>query len=68
MKPGKWNTPLITVGGALVGAAAASYQATGQWVSSPDAVVPHIGYIVIVGAAFGIICGVASAALNRSLK
>jgi hypothetical protein len=68
MKPQKWNTPLIAAGGALAGAAAASYQSTGEWVSSPEAVAPHMSYIVIVGAVFGIICGVASAAMNRSVK
>ena len=68
MKPAKWNTPLIAVGGALFGAGAASYQVTGEWTSSPEAVLPHAGYIVIVGAAFGVICGVASAMFNRSVQ
>jgi len=68
MKPAKWNTPLIAVGGAFMGAAAASYQATGEWRSSPEAVLPHVGYIAIVAVAFGVICGVASAMFNRSAR
>jgi hypothetical protein len=66
MKPAKWNTPLIAVAGALLGASAASYQVAGGWVSSPEAVLPHAGYIVIVAAVFGVIAAVASALFNRS--
>jgi hypothetical protein len=68
MKPAKWNTPLIAVCAALFGAGAASYQATGEWMSSPDAVLPHVGYIAIVATAFGVIGGVASAIFNRSAR
>ena len=68
MKPAKWNTPLIAIGVALLGAGAASYQATGEWISSPEAVLPHVGYIITVAMAFGVICGVASAIFNRSAR
>jgi hypothetical protein len=68
MKPAKWNTPLIAVAGALMGASAASYQVTGEWMSSPEAILPHAAYIVIVATAFGVICGVASALFNRSAR
>jgi hypothetical protein len=66
MKPAKWNTPLIATAGGLFGASAASYQVTGGLTSSPEAVLPHAGYIVIVGVAFGVICGFASMLFNRS--
>ena len=68
MKPTKWNTPLIAISAALLGAGAASYQVTGEWGSSPEAVLPHAGYIVMVGIAFGVIGGVASAMFNRSVR
>jgi len=68
MKPAKWNTPLIAVCAALFGASVASYQATGEWTSSPEAVLPHVGYIAIVAAAFALIGGAASAILNRSVR
>jgi hypothetical protein len=68
MKPAKWNTPLIVIGAAFFGASAASYQVTGEWTSSPEAVLPHAGYIVIVAAAFAVVCGVTSALFNRSLR
>ena len=68
MKSAKWNTPLIVIGAAFFGASAASYQVTGEWTSSPEAVLPHAGYIVIVAAAFAVVCGVASALFNRSLR
>jgi uncharacterized protein involved in exopolysaccharide biosynthesis len=68
MPPKKWNTPLIAVGGALLGASAASYQVTGEWGSSPERVLPHAGYIVIVAVVFGVICGVAAALFNRTAR
>jgi hypothetical protein len=68
MKSAKWSTPPIAVGGALMGAAAASYQATGEWMSSPESVLPHIGHIATVAVVFGVICGVASAMFNRSAR
>ncbi len=51
-----------------MGAAAASYQATGEWMSSPAAVLPHVGYITTVALIFGVVCGVASAMFNRSAR
>ncbi|HZC56273.1 MAG TPA: hypothetical protein VE396_09550 [Xanthobacteraceae bacterium] len=68
MKPAKLNTPLIAIGGALLGASAASYQVTGEFMSSPEATLPHAGYIVTVAAVFGVICGVAAAMFNRSAR
>ena len=68
MKPAKWNTPLIAIGAAFMGAAAASYQVTGEWTSSPEATLPHAGYILTVAAVFGVVCGVASAMFNRSVR
>ncbi|MGA2944079.1 MAG: hypothetical protein ABSE50_18775 [Xanthobacteraceae bacterium] len=68
MKPAKWNTPLIAIGAAFMGAAAASYQVTGEWTSSPEATLPHAGYILTVAAVFGVVCGVASAMFNRSAR
>lgn len=68
MKPAKWNTPLVAIGAALAGASAASYQVTGEWMSSPEAVLPHAGYILAVAVMFGVIGGVASVLFNRSAK
>jgi uncharacterized protein involved in exopolysaccharide biosynthesis len=68
MKPAKWNTPLIAIGGAFLGGAAASYQVTGEWTSSPEATLPHAGYILTVAAVFGLVCGVFSAMFNRSVR
>lgn len=35
MKAAMWNAPLMAVGGALMGASAASYQVTSEWTGSP---------------------------------
>jgi hypothetical protein len=65
MTPTKWNTPLITIGAALIGAGAACFRITGEWFSSPAAVAPHILYISGVAVLFGGVCGIASAFMNR---
>ncbi len=36
--------------------------------SSPEAVLPHLGYIAIVATAFGVVCGLASAMFNRQAR
>ncbi len=68
MKPAKWNTPLMAIGAAFLGAAAASYQVTGEWASSPEATLPHAGYILTVAAVFGVLAGFASALFNKSAR
>jgi hypothetical protein len=61
----QFNTPIIAIGGALLGAGAASFQVTGQWFSSLSAIAEHWPYVLSVAVVFGLVCGVASAALNR---
>jgi hypothetical protein len=65
MRPVKWNTPLISMGAALIGAGAASFQVTGEWFASPAALVPHALYISGIAILFGAVCGVASLLLNH---
>jgi hypothetical protein len=60
-----FNTSIIAIGAALLGAGAASFQVTGQWFSSLSAITEHWQYVVGVAVVFGLVCGVASAALNR---
>ncbi len=68
MKPEKWNTPLVAGGAAILGAGFAAYQVTGNWFSTPSEIATHIWYIAAVAAAFGIVCGLASALMNRWAK
>jgi hypothetical protein len=65
MKPAKWNTPLIAIGAAFMGAAAASYQVTGEWTSSPEATLPHAGYILTVAAVFVVAASLLRCSIDR---
>jgi hypothetical protein len=61
----QFNTPIIAIGAALVGAGAASFQVTGQWFSSLSTIAEHWPYVLTVAAVFGVVCGIASVVLNR---
>jgi hypothetical protein len=57
----KSNALQIAIGAALIGAGAAAVQVSG-------AIWSNLDYIAEVAGAFGLICGLASAGLNRLSK